>query len=188
VLIGVQVVAAARPAPGQERLRAGMKDLGIAGGYSISHRTHAGGDDVDGWHVLPHLGFVLTDEQGPGWWRGNFELLAEPMLVHFRSDRDSGTAGGLAALGRWVFATPGVVRPYLEAGVGLLGGQLNFRQTNCDVNYLFEVGPGALWFVSDTTAVTLGYRFQHVSNGDACDKNLGLNSSVFILGISHFFP
>jgi opacity protein-like surface antigen len=188
VLIGIQLVAGAGPAPGEERLRAGMKDLGFAGGYSISHQTHQGAEDVDGWHLLPHLGFVLTDELGPGWSRGNFEVLAEPTLIHFRSDKNSGTAGGLTAVARWVFATPGVVRPYLEAGIGVLGGQLNFRQTNCDVNYVLEGGPGLLWFVSDTTAVTLGYRFQHISNADACDKNLGLNSSVFILGISHFFP
>jgi hypothetical protein len=41
--------------------------------------------------------------------------------------------------------------------------------------------------VAERTAVTAGYRFQHLSNGDRCDQNLGLNSSLFTVGVSHFF-
>jgi lipid A 3-O-deacylase len=182
VLTGVGSVAA------QDRLRAGTKDLGFAGGYSFTHRFHQDDENVDGWHLLPHFGFVLTDPVGPGWIRGNFELLAEPTLVHFRFDTRSGTAGGLTAVGRWIFATPWKVQPYLEVGMGLLGGQLSFRQTNCDINYVLEGGPGLWWFVSDAAAITLGYRFQHVSNADICSQNFGLNSGLFMLGFSYFFP
>jgi hypothetical protein len=56
------------------------------------------------------------------------------------------------------------------------------------VNFLIEGGPGVLFFVSKDTAVTVGYRFQHISNADRCSKNQGLNSSLFTLGLSYFFP
>ena len=45
-----------------------------------------------------------------------------------------------------------------------------------------------LLFMSQSTAVTVGYRFHHLSNAHLCSKNIGLNSSQFILGFSYFFP
>jgi hypothetical protein len=192
VMVGALLIVAgaAAAASAEERLRFGTKDVSIAGGYSFSHST-AGRPDlesVDSFQLIPHFGYVLSDERGPGWVRGNFELLAEPTLVHLSSRSESATAVGLSLLARWIFATDWVVRPYLEVGGGILAGQLEFRQTNCDVNYVLEGGPGLLWFLSDQLAVTAGYRFQHISNARSCDKNLGLNSSFFSVGISYFFP
>jgi hypothetical protein len=174
----------------EERFHFGTTELTLAGGYSISHQT-VGGEDIesiDGFQALPHFGVFLSDEHGPGWVRGNFELVAEPTLVHLTSKSESATAGGLSALGRWVFGAGWVVRPYVEFGLGILAGQMNFRQTNCDVNFIIEAGPGLSWFVSDRVAITAGYRFQHISNASRCDQNLGINSSLFILGASYFFP
>lgn len=193
-LTGVLLMASMALGPAgagaEERFHSGSTELTVGGGYSFSHTTVGGSDveGVDGFQFLPHFGYFLTDEHGPGWLRGNFELLAEPTLVHLTSKSESATAVGLSALGRWLFATDWIVRPYLEAGLGILGGQLDFRQTNCDVNYVIEGGPGVVVFLSERAAVTAGYRFQHVSNGGACDKNLGLNSSLFVVGLSYFFP
>ncbi len=175
-------------AEAEERFRFGSTEATLAAGYSVSFQTHAGTESVDGFQLLPHVGVFLTDEHGPEGIRGNFELLAEPTLVHLWSESESATAVGLSALGRWVFATRWAIRPYVEVGVGVLGGRLDFRQTNCDVNYVIEGGPGLLWFVSERAAVTAGFRFQHISNNGACDKNLGLNSALFTVGISYFFP
>lgn len=191
VVVGaLLILAGTAVAPAEERLRFGTKDVSIVGGYSFSHSTVGGPEveSVDSFQLLPHFGYILSDEHGPGWLRGNFELLAEPMLVHFSSRSESATAVGLSVVARWIFATDWVVRPYLEVGGGILAGQLEFRQTNCDVNYVLEGGPGLLWFLSDQVAITAGYRFQHISNARSCEKNLGLNSSLFSVGISYFFP
>ncbi len=189
LLVGM-LMAAGGPAGAEERFRFGTKDVTLAGGYSFDLRLNSdtATESVDGFQVLPHFGYFLTDEQGPGWVRGNFELLVEPTLVHFSSKSSSATAGGLALLGRWVFATDWVVRPYFEFGLGVLVGQLDFRQTNCDVNYIIEGGPGLLWFLSDQAAVTASFRLHHVSNASTCTNNLGLNSGLVTVGISFFFP
>ena len=173
----------------EERFHFGTTELTFAAGGSFSHQT-VGQDveSIEGFQVLPHFGVFLSDEHGPGWVRGNFELVAEPTLVYLTSKSASATAGGLSALGRWVFGAGWVVRPYVEFGLGILGGQMDFRQTNCDVNFIIEAGPGLSWFVSDRVAITAGYRFQHISNASRCDQNLGINSSLFILGASYFFP
>jgi lipid A 3-O-deacylase len=189
VLLGL-AMGSAGVATGEELFRFGTTEFNLAAGYSVSHTTvdTDPGPVVHSFQALPHFGVFLTDEHGPGWLRGNFELLAEPTVVTFRAKPDSATAFGLSVLGRWVFGAGWVVRPYIELGLGVLNGQFDIRQTNCDVNFIVESGPGLLWLVSDRVALTASYRVQHISNAARCDQNLGINSSLFILGVSYFFP
>jgi opacity protein-like surface antigen len=189
-LLGSLLAAPVPGASAQERmLQAGTVSLGLVGGFSFSHEgsRDAETDTVNGIHVLPQLGILATDEVGAAWARGNLAFLAEPTLIRLDDGKHSSTVGGLAVMGRWLFRGTGTLRPYLEAGVGLLGGETDFRQTSCDTNYIIQGGPGVLLFVNPNTALGLGYRFQHLSNAGSCDENLGLNSSVFLLGLSYFF-
>jgi opacity protein-like surface antigen len=188
-VVGLLVLGAGTAAVAEEPLHRGAMEVSITGAFSVSHNVTEKADleTVNGYHLIPHLGYVVTDQRGSGWLRGNFELLAEPTLIHLDSSSSSATVGGLAALARWLFAASPTVRPYLEAGLGILGGQVDLRQTNCDVNFIIQGGPGVMLFVSDRTAVTAGYRFQHISNAGQCTANIGINSSVFVLGVSYFF-
>ena len=56
------------------------------------------------------------------------------------------------------------------------------------MNFLVQAGAGAMLFVSDRAALTAAYRYQHISNGDRCSTNIGINSSAVVVGISSFFP
>ena len=191
--MGAVAAMAFLTAPGdglaQQPLRAGMWDVTLAGGYSVSHQVGPanGLESVEALQLLPHLGYVVTDEHGSGWPRGNFELLAEPALLRLDA-RDSTTVAGLSALARWIFATGPLVRPHLEAGLGVLSGEIDRSRSTCDVNFLVQAGAGAMLFVSDRTALTAAYRYQHISNGDRCSPNIGINSSAAVVGISYFFP
>ncbi|MBI2879594.1 MAG: acyloxyacyl hydrolase, partial [Candidatus Rokubacteria bacterium] len=123
---------------------------------------------------------------GPGPLKGNLEVLGEPFLHYFHDPKERfGT--GLSALARWIFAT-GTFLPYVEGGVGVMGGDLDLRRTNCNVNFVVQGGVGGLVFLGERWALTGGYRFQHVSNANICSQNLGINSSLFTLGVSYFFP
>lgn len=190
-LVGMAAAAyllgAAGASSAWEPFEAGTKALALAAGYSLSHNELVGNKaTLEGLHLIPHVGYFLTDEAGPGWARGNLELLAEPTLLYLEG-RESATLGGLAVLGRWVFVGGARVRPYVEAGAGVLGGHLQLRRTGCDTAFIFQAGVGTLLFVSEHTAVTAGYRFHHLSNGNLCSGNPGLDSSLFVLGLSHFF-
>jgi opacity protein-like surface antigen len=173
------------PTAAAERHVAGATYLGLGGAFSINHDA---GDDLTGFQLLPHLGFVLTDTVGPSWLRGNLELLAEPALIHFSDDTYSSTVVGASALARWVFAGSRHVRPYVEVGVGALLGETALYQTDCEVNFLLQAGPGLLVSLTERTTLTVGYRFQHVSNGGVCHYNVGINSSAFYLGVSYELP
>lgn len=118
-------------APTGEPLSAGTWELGTGAGYSVNHT----GSRVEGLHLLPRVGRVATEPAGRGWLRGSLMILVEPTLLHLK-DRDRATAGGLAILGRWVFATRSRVQPYFEVGGGVVGGEVNLRQTTFDVNFL----------------------------------------------------
>jgi opacity protein-like surface antigen len=166
---------------------AGVRDVGLGGAVSISYGTRDGLNTVTGLQLLPHVGFVVSDATGPGWLRGNLEMLAEPTLMHLDSEVGTSTVVGLSGLARWIFAGRGRFRPYVAAGVGVLVGETSLQQTDCDVNFLLQAGPGLLVVLSDTTVLTVGYRFQHVSNASLCSYNPGINSGALYLGVSYFF-
>jgi opacity protein-like surface antigen len=175
----------ASPAAADQRHLAGTTYVGLGGAFSINHDA---GDDLTGYQLLPHVGFVLTDTVGPPWLRGNFEVLAEPALVHLRDDTYSSTVVGASALARWVFIGAGRLRPYVEVGVGALLGETALYQTDCEVNFLLQAGPGLAVSLTDRATLTVAYRFQHVSNGGACGYNVGINSSALYLGVSYELP
>ena len=170
-----------------QTIDAGTLELTIAAGGGASLQTSdVSLETVTSFQLLPHLGYFLTSEVGNGALRGNVEILVEPTLIHLDAS-NSATVGGVAVLLRWVFAASSRVRPYLEIGAGILGGQIDLPQTNCDVNFTLEGGAGALIFMSARVALTAGARFQHVSNADRCSQNTGLNSVIGVVGISYFF-
>jgi len=171
----------------EERLTAGTKDFGLGGAISLSHDTRDDLDTVTGLQLLPHVGYVVTDALGPDWVRGNLQLLLEPTLMHLGSDFGSSTVLGVSVLARWIFSGTGRLRPYLDLGAGALVGETDLRQTDCEVNFLLQTGPGLLVFLSDTTALTVAYRLQHISNAGACSFNVGINSSALYLGVSYLF-
>jgi opacity protein-like surface antigen len=113
--------------------------------------------------------------------------MLEPTLAHFDSGAGTSTVVGLSAIARWIFAGRGRFRPYVEAGAGVLVGETKLHQTDCDVNFLLQGGPGVLVLLSDTTALTVGYRFQHISNASLCSFNPGINSSALYVGVSYLF-
>jgi opacity protein-like surface antigen len=186
------VLVLAAPASAEEpRLGRGIKEFALAGGFSSSHDVSGTATGITAMHLLPHYGWFVTDPGEPrwlpGWLRGSLELSAE--LTYLKINRNESTNFvGPTAVARWVFATEGWLRPYVEAGVGALVGESGTVQTDCDLNFSLQAGTGVLLFWSERHAVTLGYRFHHLSNGNLCEGNRGLNSALFILGISTFFP
>jgi hypothetical protein len=169
-----------------QTIGAGTFEWGIAAGGGASlPKDDLHLETVTTFHLLPHLGYFVTGELGQGAVQGNLEVLVEPTLIYLDAST-AATVVGVAVLPRWVFAASPRVRPYLEAGAGILGGQIDLPQTNCDVNFLLEGGVWAMVFMTERVALTLGARFQHISNADRCSQNEGLNSIIGIVGVSYF--
>jgi opacity protein-like surface antigen len=184
------LLCAAPVSAGEPRLGTGIKEFAAAGGFSSSHNLSGTATGITAMHILPHYGWFVTDPGGPrwvpGWLHGSLELIAEPTYLKINRNESTNFVG-LTAVGRWVFGTEGRVRPYVEAGVGAMVGESGTVQTDCDLNFSLQAGTGVLLFWSERNAVTVGYRLHHISNGNLCEGNRGLNSALFILGISTFF-
>ena len=50
-------------------------------------------------------------------------------------------------------------------------------------NYTFEIGGGVLWQGRERTALRLGYKFHHLSNGYTSWQNPGIDGAVFLAGL-----
>jgi len=120
-------------------------------------------------------------------WYGALELGLEPLYQHYTTPKQAFWAG-LAAVVRYHFLSLGRFVPYVEIAGSAGGTDLEIPEIKSAFAFLLFGGVGASVFVSDKTALYLGYRFQHVSNGDTSKPNRGFESNVVVGGVSFYFP
>ena len=120
-------------------------------------------------------------------WYGALETGLEPLYQHYTTPKQAFWAG-LAAVGRYHFLSLGRVVPYVEIAGAAGGTDLDIPEINSSFAFLLFGGTGASVFVSDKTALYLGYRWQHVSNGNTSRPNRGFEANVVVGGISFYFP
>ena len=97
---------------------------------------------------------------------------------------------GISPIGFKVnFNRQGRVKPFASTS----GGFLYFRRpVPIDVplatkfNFTFEFSGGVQIFTRSRRAITLGYKFQHISNAGRSEVNPGLDANVFYAGFSLF--
>ncbi len=53
-------------------------------------------------------------------------------------------------------------------------------------NFAFDIGGGLQFGVASNWALTLGYKFHHLSNASTTGVNPGLDANVFYAGFSFF--
>lgn len=172
----------------EEGLRSGTWHLGLMGGYSIWYKIFQNrAANVHFAPLLPQIGYTLTDVHGPFPVRGSFELLLEPTFMITTSP--STTFGeGASLLLRYNFATGTRWVPFFDVGLGILHWNLRLpRILATQFNITIQGGPGLHYFATDHLAITGQVRLHHISNAGIDRPNIGVNSSVYLLGISYFF-
>jgi hypothetical protein len=53
--------------------------------------------------------------------------------------------------------------------------------------YTIDFGGGVNLYTSPRNTVTVGYRYQHLSNANISKHNPGTDADTFYLGLSHFY-
>ena len=165
----------------------GAQELGLSGGGGGSMPIF-GSQLHNAWALgALRYGYMLTDVRGDGTWhRGNWELLGE-LFGGMQFHPDSAYITGIAPHLRYDFATGHRVVPFVELGAGLTATDIRDSNLSTTFEFNLQLGAGTHVFLSDSLAVTLEYRFIHVSNAGLDVPNLGLNSSTGYLGITCFF-
>lgn len=102
--------------------------------------------------------------------------------------RETAYGAGLTPLGLQLdFANSSKVHPFVHVN----GGGLIFNQSvplpdAGRFAFVGEAGTGLRIFTSERRAVTLGFKFHHISNGDRSGSNRGLNQFILYGGFSIF--
>ncbi len=170
-----------------EGLRAGAVEIGVSAGYGRQHETPPGArSDLRQVTTLIRAGWVLLGPVGPPGLRGSLEVAGEVMVADF-SNADHGTVFGVSPFLRYHFLTGSPWVPYVAFGAGLVYLGLNVEEQSTKWNFTLQPAIGLQYGLSDHWSVTAEYRFQHISNAHAGGRNLGLNSSVGLVGISYLF-
>ena len=130
---------------------------------------------------------VMTDEIQAGLLTGNLEVLVEPIFARFTQPFSAEAAGGtlvfkynLLSFGRWM--------PFWDVGAGMLWTNLapRIRELSTPLNFVIETGPGIQYFITEQTTLTIGVRYNHISNADTGERNIGLNAVLPYAGLSWF--
>jgi len=134
------------------------------------------------------LGYMLGDVKGNGWWRGNFELAGEAFGSGIFEGEGGYIAGGTLWL-RYNFLPPrsSTLVPFAQAGGGFVSTDIDHGIVGQPFNFNLGLSLGIRYFVGRNWALSLEYRYQHISNANLGTRNLGINADGPVLGISYFF-
>ena len=118
-----------------------------------------------------------------------------PAAVVFEPDRvrkGSSTiyGAGLSPFGlKANFGQQSWIKPFVAASVGFLYFQDDIPVPHSSrFNFTPEIGLGLQFFLAPKRAVTLGYKFHHMSNANTGRFNPGMDSHVIYAGFSFFIP
>jgi lipid A 3-O-deacylase len=176
---------------GQDLIKKGTLEIGIMTG--VWQATTAIGDapsaNRSAVFVLPRVGVVVTNPLGMNWWRGDFELIVEPVYARF-TQPFAADLSGASLLAKYNFLSFGRWMPFWDIGAGMVWTNLAPRipEQSTQMEFLLQTGPGVQYFASETVTLTAGIRFSHISNANLGDRNTGINSVMPYVGLSFFLP
>ena len=115
-------------------------------------------------------------------------VLFEPGSV--RSGSSTIYGAGLSPVGfKLNFGQESWIKPFVAASFGFLYFQKDVPvPRSAHFNFAPEVGFGAQFFLAPRRALTLGYKWHHISNANTGRSNPGMDSHVFYAGFSFFTP
>lgn len=98
------------------------------------------------------------------------------------------TGAGLSPVGFQLnFRRRERIQPFAQASGGFLYfGERVPDERGAQFNFTADFGGGVQWKTGARRAWTVGYRYQHISNGYRADVNPGFDSNLFYVGFSIF--
>lgn len=167
--------------------RSGLLDAGFEVGGGFGHRAFGSTETHDFAVAKLHLGRMVGGVFGKDqWYRGNWELLGE-LFAGGQINPGNAYVVGLTPLLRYNFATGTRWVPFIDAGAGVTLTDIGPPDLSTRFQFNTQAGVGVRRFITRHSALTLQYRFFHISNAGIDDPNHGVNTSMFYAGISWFF-
>jgi len=132
-------------------------------------------------------GWFITDTVAKDkWWRGNWELLGELFAGGQFQPRDRSFVG-LTPMIRYNFVTGSHWVPFLDGGAGLTYTDIRHPDLSTLFEFNVQPGVGTHFLLNKDTALTLQYRWLHFSNDQIENPNHGVNTEMFLVGLTRLF-
>jgi len=165
----------------------GSTEADFSVGASVGAHIFGGAETHDFALAKVLVGRVISDELASDrWYRGHWELLGEAFGGGQFKPGEAYVAGLTPGL-RYDFVTGSRWVPFFDAGAGVTATDIGHPDLGGTFQFNLQTGPGVHWFVARNVAVTLQYRYLHISCAGLELPNNGVNTSVFYLGMSWFF-
>ncbi len=160
-------------------------DLSVAAGLGM---PILGSKERHQWVLgVADYGWVFSDVVAKDhWYQGNWELLGD-LFGGIQYHPDHAFLVGVAPLLRYNFATGTRWVPFVNAGAGVTATDIRDGDLSTKFEFNLQIGAGVHYFLKDNLALTLQYRFLHISDAGISSPNLGVNDSNVVLGASWFF-
>ena len=143
--------------------------------------------DVNYWAGYAQLAYNVTSPSSDGFFRGSFQLAPEIFAAGIFHGQGSYVAGATLWF-RYNFVQPGWrFVPYLALGGGGTSLDIPHKYDGKDFNFNLDATAGARYFINQHWSINAEYRFQHISNANLWNRNVGLNTMGPALGVSFFF-
>lgn len=115
-------------------------------------------------------------------------LVTAGSTFQVQSVRETRRAFGIAPLGLQVNFRP---RKKYQPFIGASGGLLYFNKTTPNFigtrfNFTADVGGGLEIRLKEKRALTVGYKYYHISNGNRGIENPGVDNNLFYIGYTFF--
>ena len=136
---------------------------------------------------LVQYGYMLNDLEKHGPLDGNLELLTEVFGAGVFTGHGTYLAGTTFWLRYNVVPPRWRVSPYFQIGAGVTFTDVDHRFFGQTFNFNLNAATGVRYFIDTRCSLNAEYRFEHVSNANLADHNLGINSQGAVLSVSWFF-
>jgi opacity protein-like surface antigen len=128
----------------------------------------------------------LLVKKGINYW-GLQQFIIEPFVSYAFSERKNAEAGSNFGIKLGLLPDDWVIQPYLKAGVGAIYLTQHFKNQSTQFNFTEYAGAGLHFFPVKNIALTLEYRYRHISNADIKFPNNGIDTNIGLCGLSYFF-
>lgn len=160
-----------------------LDEIGFGTGYAWGHLKFTDAD-YEAVPLFVRIGFDMNSAFGMRNSKGTLQLALEPFCNPV-TEPESGVETGLTVLFRYLHPVAPSVKLVAEIGSGPMYLSIDSKeQGDGGFNFLNQFGLGAQFALSSHDALTLGYRFRHLSNAGTSQPNRGINSNALVLSYS----